>query len=337
MFEGISSFLHHKRPRAVNKAIKQINERQNIEHNRIYHLEDTMIMYGKYNSNTLNNLIDMVHRMHNLTSLKEWLFVGRVNEWAKQQLTCYNDEYSYSITTLLFLRTINEKYVRMYERSINELKSYSKAICILSKGYLPISLIPPSKLEAILQQVKTALAKTNKKYDLVLNRLYLYYDMKLVTFGIDQDKKLIIQFPVFVAPYTQARLTLYQTETVPVPILDMNDSAQSYMQLKIIKPYISLNDGTYISLKSQELNTCKRMGYEYFCEELFVVRSKHKFSCTSAVYFNLNHEIKQSCNFDYHFNKTNITPSILMEDRIFSLPIGPAIKDSYVLIITIYQ
>ena len=138
-FEGISSFLHHKRHKALNKAIKQINERQNIEHNRIYHLEDTMIMYSKYNSDTLTNLIDMVHRMYNLTSLKERLFVGRVNEWLKQQLTRYNDEHSYSVTTLFFLRTINEKYVRMYERFINELKSYSKAIHILSKGYLPIS------------------------------------------------------------------------------------------------------------------------------------------------------------------------------------------------------
>ena len=119
VFEGISSFLHHKRHRALNKAIKNLNERQNIEHNRIYHLEDTMIMYSKYNSDTLTNLIDMMHRMHNLASLKERLFIGRVNEWQKQQLTCYNDQHSYSITTLLFLRTINEKYVRMYERYIN--------------------------------------------------------------------------------------------------------------------------------------------------------------------------------------------------------------------------
>ena len=188
-FEGISCCLHHKRHKALNKAIKQINERQNIEYNRIYHLEDTMIMYSKYNSDTLTNLIDVVHRMHNLTSLKEKLCVGKVNEWLKQQLTCFNDEHSYLITTLLFLRTCNEKYVRVYERFINELKSYSKAICVLSKGYLAISLIPPSKLETILQQLKTALAKTNKNYDLVLNRLYLYYDMKLVTFGIDNDKK----------------------------------------------------------------------------------------------------------------------------------------------------
>ena len=90
-----------------------------------------------------------------------------------------------------------------------ELKSYSKTIRILSKGYLTISLIPPSKLEAILLQVRTALAKTNKDYDLVLNRLYLYYDMKLVMFGIDKQKKLTIQSLVFVQPYTQTKLTLY--------------------------------------------------------------------------------------------------------------------------------
>ena len=161
----------------------------------------------------------------------------------------------------------------MYERFINELKLYSKVICILSKGCLPMSLIPPSNLETILQQVKTALVKDNKKYDLVLNRLYLYYNVKLVLFGIDNERNLIIQFLVFVEPYMQPRLTLYQIETVPVPILDTNDKAQSYTQLRIDKPYTALNDETYISLRSQEFNTCKRIGYEYFCEELFVVKA----------------------------------------------------------------
>ena len=72
--------------------------------------------------------------------------------------------------------------------------------------------------------------------------------MKLVMFGIDNDRNLIIQFPVFVEPYAQARLALYQIETVPVPILDTNNKAQSYTQLRIDKPYIALNDETHISL-----------------------------------------------------------------------------------------
>ena len=46
--------------------------------------------------------------------------------------------------------------------------------------------------------------------------------MKLVTFGIDRDRNLIIQLPVFVQPYTQEPLIQYQIETVPVPIVDQN-------------------------------------------------------------------------------------------------------------------
>ena len=75
-------------------------------------------------------------------------------------------------------------------------------------------------------------------------------------------------------------------------ILDANDKAQSYTQLRIKKPYIAVNEETYISLHPQELNTCNRIGYEHFCEELFVVKSKHTYSCASTVYFNLEHEIK---------------------------------------------
>ena len=191
----------------------------------------------------------------------------------------------------------------MYEKFIAELASYSKAIRILSKGYLPITLITPSKLEAMLKQVQIAIAKTNQDCELAFSRLYLYYDMKLVTFGIDSQKNLIIQFPVFVQPYMQTKLTLYQIETVPVPILDACNKMQSYTQLKIEKPYIALNDETYISIHSQELNTCKRIGYEYFCEELFVVKSKHKYSCASAVYFNSNHDIKENCDFYYYHNR----------------------------------
>ena len=57
-----------------------------------------------------------------------------------------------------------------------------------------------------------------------------------------------MQFPVFVQPYTQRRLVMYQIETVSIPILDRNDQAQSYTQLEISKPYIALNTETYIAL-----------------------------------------------------------------------------------------
>ena len=139
--------------------------------------------------------------------------------------------------------------------------------------------------------------------------MYKYYDMKLVTFGIDLDRNLIIQFPVFVQPYTQKPLTLYQIETIPVPILNRNKRADSYTWIRIDKPYIALNLDTYISIWSEELRTCKRIGHEYYCEELFVVKSKSKYICASALYFQLDKQtIKENCIFDYYYNKTNVKP-----------------------------
>ena len=81
---------------------------------------------------------------------------------------------------------------------------------------------------------------------IVIKRLHLYYDMKLVTFGIDRNRNLIIQFTIFIQPYTQQPLTLYQLETVPVPIIDNNTKADSYTPLKSKKPNLALNKEMYI-------------------------------------------------------------------------------------------
>ena len=152
----------------------------------------------------------------------------------------------------------------------------------------------------------------NRDHDLVIKGLYLYCDMKLVMFGIDDQRNLIIQFPVFVHPHTQQHLILYQMETVPVPIIDENEQAQSYTYLQVRKPYIALNSETYISLRMQELETCKKIGYEFSCEELFVVRHKTQHSCQSAMYFDLGADvIKENCEFQFYFNKTNVKPPVL--------------------------
>ena len=91
--------------------------------------------------------------------------------------------------------------------------------------------------------------------------------------------------------YTQQPLILYQLETVPVPIIDQTPNAQSYTELRIKKPYIALNSETYINIWQQELTTCKRIGYKFYCKELFVVRHKTIHSCKSAIYFDLDMEI----------------------------------------------
>ena len=290
-----------------------MNNQANIQCNKLKTLDNTMLMYGIYNAETLEKLMKTVHEIHHTTSSHEKLFTGEHNHSLFRML--YTDALGiqqYATNSLLYLRIIQDKYISLYRELITQLHTYASAIRILVKGYLPNTLITPKKLQEILTEVKRSLHITNPDYNLVLDRLHLYYDMQLVTFGIDKDMNLIIQFPVFIQPYTQKPLILYQLETVPVPILDQNSKAQPYTHLKIKKPYIALNSETYISLRQEELRSCKKIGYEFYCKELLVVKHKSSYSCESAIYFNLTTDIiKNNCDFDFYFNKTDVTPTVL--------------------------
>ena len=80
--------------------------------------------------------------------------------------------------------------------------------------------------------------------------------MKLVTVEIDEDRNLI-HFPVFVQPYIQQLLILYQLETVPIPFVDQNKHANSYTRLQIDTPYIALNSETYFDKTARAQNMQK--------------------------------------------------------------------------------
>ena len=140
----------------------------------------------------------------------------------------------------------------------------------------------------------------------------MYYDMPLVTFGVDRNMNLVIQFPIFIQPYIQELLLLYQIDTVLVPIMDTNTEANSYTHLHVNKPYIALNKETYISLTNEELRSCKIVGKMFYCKELFVVKHKSSYSCESAIYFNLTTDIiRDNCNSDFYYNKSDIIPIVL--------------------------
>ena len=129
-----------------------------------------------------------MHNIHNTTSLHERLFAGQQRSLTLRSL--YTNSlglHHYSINSLLYLRTVQDKYIALYRELITQLHVYASAIRILAKGYLPISLVTPSKLREILNDVKTSIWQTNPGYGLVIDRLHLYYDMQLVTFGINKD------------------------------------------------------------------------------------------------------------------------------------------------------
>ena len=101
-FEGISSYLQHKQQKALQQAMCTINKRINIEQSSVFHFEDSMIMYGVHNVDTLEKLIQMVHKMNNRSVWYKRLYAGQVNKWFDLYSTSQDANY-YAIHSLLYL------------------------------------------------------------------------------------------------------------------------------------------------------------------------------------------------------------------------------------------
>ena len=132
-----------------------MDSKTTIQHKKLIQLENSMLMYSIYNAETLEKLIDTVHQIHNTISSCESLFAGQQSSLTLRSLYANTLRLQhYSINSLLYLRTVQDKYIALYKELINQLHLYKTSIRILAKGYLPISLITASKLKEILTKVK---------------------------------------------------------------------------------------------------------------------------------------------------------------------------------------
>ena len=102
------------------------------------HLENSLIMYRVYNIETLEKFVKTVHALHSQQSLIEELFTGQkvaaYEIYSQMQNECGVQHYM--MNALLYLHTIKEKYIAVYNEFIAQLCIYAKAVKILAKGYL---------------------------------------------------------------------------------------------------------------------------------------------------------------------------------------------------------
>ena len=68
-------------------------------------------MYGIYNSDTLTEQTDSIHRMQNTTMGRERTFAGRSNQWFEMYLH-QEGMHDYAINSVLYMTSVREKYVK---------------------------------------------------------------------------------------------------------------------------------------------------------------------------------------------------------------------------------
>ena len=134
----------------------------------------------------------------------EELLMGEDHSVATQQFL-----HASSIGRLLFthklniyLTSVQETQLRLYDELERVLRKFLSAVRILSKDYLPTFLFPPTILHRITSNALQIVQKKNPNYVLMIKHVMEYYDMKMVTFGINDGEELVVTFPVFIQDHT---------------------------------------------------------------------------------------------------------------------------------------
>ena len=204
--------------------------------NTLSQYQDDFLMFGKYSVNSLKTVIDTLNSLHDKQTELEELVTTKLFTEVKHA----GDALDYSVEMQLFVELAKEEHVTKYKEVDKAGRELLNAIAILSQRRLPISLFSNQRLKCKLTEVDKMVKKNYPDYELAANHISHYRDMELVTFSGDRViHSLIVTFPVFIKDFKQPPLSIFEIETVPVPIPDKNRQADSYSQVGIHKSYIA--------------------------------------------------------------------------------------------------
>ena len=306
--ESLTSWIKDKQQNRIKQAVDKMRKTESEVKNTLSQYQDDFLMFGKYSIESLKKVINTLNSLHDRQTELEKLVTTKVFTEAKHA----GDALDYSVELQLFLELAQKEHVTKYKEVYEAGRELLDGIAIVPQRRLPRSLFPDQRLKDILAQVDKMVKMSYPVYELAVSHISHYRDMELVTFSVDRvTHSLIVTYLVFIKDFKQPPLSLFEIETVPVPIPDKNKLADSYSQVRIQKDYIAAGMNYYIQIRMTEMLMCKSIGYIYYCEELFVVKHKSKHSCASAIFYELGPpQVIKNCRFDYMYNET-VPPVIL--------------------------
>ena len=300
--ESVSSYIKGRQQQRINTAVEELRSDDNKIKNDLKQYRNELLMYGRYNLKSLRGIINTINALHDKQTYFERAVKQKDFNFRKSDM----DAVNYNFEVMMYMKNVREEHVVTYREAVKAARDFLDGIAIVTQGRLPRSLISDNQLREILGKVDAMVKRNYPDYVLAAKHISHYRDMKMVTFSVDQQAhSLILTFPAFIKNYKQPPLSLYEVETVPVPIIDKNVKADSYSQVRIEKSYIAAGTDYYIQLRISELLMCKSIRHIYYCEELFVIKHKSRHSCVSAIFYNLGPAtVTKNCKFDYYYNTT---------------------------------
>ena len=230
--ESVSPWIKGKQQKRVDEAVSAMRVESQVDRYKLRQYSNDFLMYGKYNVDMLQNVIDTVNAMHRQQAGLEKQASGR----AFGDTDTLVESMKFGFDLQMYMKVSDDEHVKQLQVLEHSSKEVIGGITVLSQGRLPQDFFSDSQLKQILCEVQEMVQKGHPNYALAAEHISYYRDMKLVMFAVDQQThSLIVTFPVFIQDYRRPGLSLFEIETIPVPIPDENEKADSYSQVQVEK------------------------------------------------------------------------------------------------------
>ena len=128
--ESLSSYVKGRQQRRIDEAVITMRRDQQMTYNRLQQYSNDFLMYGKYNVETLTNVINTLNSLHKKQTELEKAFENT----QFGQVVDVMDAMTFNFDLQMYLRLSEEEHVNQYEQLIQASKDLLKGIATLSQG-----------------------------------------------------------------------------------------------------------------------------------------------------------------------------------------------------------
>ena len=221
--ESVSSYIKGRQQQRITTTVEALRNDDNKIRNDLRQHRNELLMYGRYNLNSLRGVINTINALHDRQTYYERAVRQRDFNIRRSDM----DAVNYNFDTLMYLDNAREEYVVTYREAVEAARDFLDGIAIVTQVRLPRALISDNQLREILRKVDAMVKRNYPDYVLAATHGSHYRDMKMVTNAVDQQThSLIVTFPAFIKNLSSHHCH-YMKLKLPVPILDKNIKANS--------------------------------------------------------------------------------------------------------------
>ena len=131
--ESVGSWIKGKQQKRVDEAVSAMRVESQVDRNKLRQYSNDFLMYGKYNVDTLQNVIDTVNAMHRRQTKLERQASGRAFGDTGRLV----ESMKFGFDLQFYMKVSDDEHVKQLQVLEHASKEVIRGITVLSQGRLP--------------------------------------------------------------------------------------------------------------------------------------------------------------------------------------------------------